>query len=109
MAKEYVLKRSPFDKNRLLKMGKEMLSEASSDRNHALECYQYFKDMVEESGGTDNTAKNLMVDCLKLAQNSRNSTTKLFAMMSKLLEVEANGGEGSAEGISLEELEKLIK
>jgi len=109
MAKEYVLKRSPFDRNRLLKLGKEMLSEASSDRNYALECYQYFKDMVEESGGTDNTAKNLMVDCLKLAQNSRNSTTKLFAMMSKLLELGSNDGEGGSDAISLEELEKLIK
>ena len=42
MSKEYVLKRSPFDKNRMLKLGKSILEEARHDRELALESHRYF-------------------------------------------------------------------
>ena len=48
MSKEYVLKKSPFDKNRMLKIGKNMLEEAKEDRELALEAHLYFKDMAQK-------------------------------------------------------------
>ena len=43
MTTDYILKRSPFDKNRMLKIGKNILDEADDDRDLALEAHQYFK------------------------------------------------------------------
>ena len=76
MSKDYVLKRSPFDKNRMLKVGKSILDDARHDRQLALESHSYFKEMVEASENTDNDAKRLMVECLKLAQSSKNNSVK---------------------------------
>lgn len=106
--KDYVLKRSPFDKNRMLKIGKSIVEEAKEDRDFALECHQYFKDMVERSDSTDNDAKRLMVECLKLAQSSKNSSIKALTLMVKLEELgESNLEAGSAAAISFNELESL--
>lgn len=106
--KEYVLKRSPFDKNRMLKIGKSIIDEAREDRQLALDAYRYFKDMVEQSEGTDNDAKRLMVDCLKLAQSSKNNSIKTLALMIKLEELENQFKEsGGSSVISFNELESL--
>ena len=108
MSKEYVLKKSPFDKNRMLKIGKNMLEEAKEDRELALEAHLYFKDMVEESGSTDNDAKRLMVECLKLAQSSKTSAVKTLTLMVKLEELGINTQGGTETSvISFNDLESL--
>lgn len=108
MTTEYVLKRSPFDKNRMLKVGKNILDEAKEDRDLALEAHEYFKDMVERSDSTDNDAKRLMVDCLKLAQSSKSSSIKVLTLMIKLEELDAGSSTvGGSSGISFTDLESL--
>tara|TARA_Y100001951_G_C11197661_1_gene215263 strand:- start:38 stop:379 length:342 start_codon:yes stop_codon:yes gene_type:complete len=108
MTTDYVLKRSPFDKNRMLKIGKNILDEAKEDRDLALESHQYFKEMVERSDGTDNDAKRLMVDCLKLAQSSKNNSIKTLTLLIKLEELGASpSSEGGSSGISFTDLESL--
>ena len=108
MSKEYVLRRSPFDKNRMLKIGKNILEEASEDRDLALQAYRYFKDMVEHSENTDNDAKRLMVDCLKLAQSSKNNSIKTLSLMVKLEELGTQSqGSDAASVISFNDLESL--
>tara|TARA_Y100000310_G_C20226466_1_gene598166 strand:+ start:72 stop:413 length:342 start_codon:yes stop_codon:yes gene_type:complete len=108
MSKEYVLRRSPFDKNRMLKIGKNILEEASEDRQLALEAHRYFKDMVEQSENTDNDAKRLMVDCLKLAQSSKNNSIKTLSLMVKLEELGTQSQDPNAASvISFNDLESL--
>jgi len=106
--KDYVLKRSPFDRNRMLKIGKNILDEATQDRDFALEAHQYFRRMVERSEDTDNDAKRLMVECLKLAQSSKNSSIKALSLMIKLEELEESSSkEGGSSAISFTDLESL--
>lgn len=108
MSKEYVLKRSPFDKNRMLKVGKSILEEAKEDRDFALDAHQYFKSMVERSEDTDNDAKRLMVECLKLAQSSKNSAIKALSLMIKLEELDGSSSTGGGmSAISFDDLESL--
>lgn len=108
MTTDYILKRSPFDKNRMLKIGKSILDESNDDRDLALEAHQYFKDMVERSDGTDNDSKRLMVDCLKLAQSSKNNSIKLLTLMVKLEELGENANShGGSSAVSFTDLESL--
>ena len=108
MRKEYILKRSPFDKNRMLKIGKSILDEASEDRDLALEAHRYFKDMVARSENTDNDAKRLMVECLKLAQSSKTSSIKALTLMVKLEELgNQSHGDSDTSVISFNDLESL--
>ena len=100
MVTNYKLTKSPFDVNRLQKIAKGVMQECKEDRILALSAHQYFKDMVEDNP-TDSTAKALMVDCLKVAQNSRNSVIKLLASMVKLeSSVQAVGKDGSLASFS---------
>ena len=108
MSKDYVLRRSPFDKNRMLKIGKSILDDARQDRQLALESHRYFKEMVEISENTDNDAKRLMVECLKLAQSSKNNSIKTLSLMVKLEELGSQPQDGSnASVISFNDLENL--
>ncbi len=98
MPKHYTLKRSPIDKNRLLKLCKESADNSYADRKLALETYKYYKSLVEENPN-DNTSKTLMAECLKLMQ----SATKIGAGLIELfIKVENSLAEGkSKDSISL--------
>ena len=85
-----------------------ILEEASEDRQLALESHRYFKDMVEQSENTDNDAKRLMVDCLKLAQSSKNNSIKTLSLMVKLEELGTQSQDSNAASvISFNDLESL--
>jgi len=83
MPKNYVLKNSPVDKNRLQKICKKMMDEAVEDRSLALETHRFFREMVDENPN-DSASKNLMVDCLKLAQTSKTSIIKVIDLLVKM-------------------------
>ena len=83
MPKNYVLKNSPVDKNRLQKICKKIMDEAVEDRNLALETHRFFREMVDENPN-DSASKNLMVDCLKLAQTSKTSIIKVIDLLVKM-------------------------
>ena len=83
MPSPYVLKKPPLDPNRLQKICKKVIDESGDDRQLALETHRFFRQMVDENP-QDSTAKSLMVDCLKLAQTSKNSVLKIVDLLIKL-------------------------
>ena len=83
MPTEYKLKRSVLDNNRIQKVAKKLIDESGQDRKLALDNLQYFKDMVQENPN-DSTAKSLIVDCMKLAQQSKDKVIKVIDLMIKL-------------------------
>ena len=106
MPSPYVLKNPPMDKNRIQKVCKKVLDEAGEDRKLALEAHRFFRQMLDENP-QDATAKNLLVDCLKLAQTSKTSTLKIIDLLIKLDTAQSNNA-GKAETDSLySQLEKL--
>jgi|TARA_S200002703_G_scaffold122886_1_gene108829 hypothetical protein len=94
MPSPYKLKNNPLDTGRILKIAKTLIDEAGEDRKLALESHKFFKAMVEEvqnseeAGRPDSTAMNLMVECLKVAQNSKNNVIKIMGLVAKLEEAQ---------------------
>jgi len=100
MPSPYVLKTSPIDKNRIQKTCKKVIDEANEDRKLALETHRFFRQMLDENP-QDASAKNLMVDCLKLAQTSKGSILKVIDLLIKLEASQQKGAEGKGETDSL--------
>ena len=94
MPSTYVLKNSPIDRNRLHKVCKKVIDEANEDRRLALDTHRFFREMLDENP-QDAAAKNLMVDCLKLAQTSKTSTLKVVDLLIKLETALEKGNEKS--------------
>ena len=106
MPSQYVLKNPPIDKNRIQKVCKKVLDEATEDRKLALDTHRFFRQMLDENP-QDASAKSLMVDCLKLAQTSKTSTLKIVDLLIKLDTARMNGA-GSSDVDSLySQLDKL--
>jgi len=83
MPKTYTLKRPVFDANRLQKIAKNILDEAKDDRAKALDTYDFFKTRVENDP-EDGDSKRGMVECLKIAQSSKNAAIKLVDLFVKM-------------------------
>lgn len=83
MPSQYILKNPPIDKNRVQKICKKVIDEANDDRKLALDAHRFFREMIDENA-QDSTAKNLMVDCLKLAQTAKGSILKVVDLLIKL-------------------------
>ena len=83
MPKTYILKKPVFDANRLQKIAKNILDEARDDRGIALDTYDFFKNRVE-TNPDDGDSKRGMVECLKIAQSSKNAAIKLVDLFVKM-------------------------
>ena len=94
MPSQYVLKNSPIDKNRIQKTCKKVIDEANEDRQLALDTHRFFRQMLDENP-QDAAAKNLMVDCLKLAQTSKGSILKVVDLLIKLDAAQLKGADKS--------------
>jgi histone H3/H4 len=105
MPSEYKLKTPVLDYNRLQKICKQIMDDSKEDRNLALEAHRYFRHMVEENP-QDASAKNLMVDCLKLAQSSKTNTIKAVDLLVKLEESFSKGGAKGA-SVVFDQLDKM--
>lgn len=92
MPSNYTLKNSPIDKNRIQKVCKKVIDEANEDRQLALDTHRFFRQMLDENP-QDAAAKNLMVDCLKLAQTSKASTLKVVDLLIKLETAQSRGAD----------------
>mgnify|MGYP003679852811 CR=1 FL=1 len=92
MPSSYTLKNSPIDKNRIQKVCKKVIDEANEDRQLALDTHRFFRQMLDENP-QDAAAKNLMVDCLKLAQTSKASTLKVVDLLIKLQTAQSRGAD----------------
>ena len=98
MPSPYVLKKPPLDPNRLQKICKKVIDESNDDRKLALETHRFFRQMVDENP-QDSTAKNLMVDCLKLAQTSKNSVLKIIDLLTKIDMVQSKGNKAEVDSL----------
>ena len=94
MPSPYVLKNSPLDSNRIQKVCKKVIDESNEDRKFALETHRFFRAMLDENP-QDASAKNLMVDCLKLAQTSKGNILKVVDLLIKMEASQARGSEKS--------------
>lgn len=106
MPSPYVLKNSPIDPNRIKKTCKKLIEEADSDRTLALEAHKFFREMLDDNPN-DAAAKNLMVDCLKLAQTSKTSTLKVIDLLIKLEASLTKGNDKSETETIFSRLENL--
>lgn len=105
MPSEYKLKAAVLDYNRLQKICKQIMDDSKEDRNLALDAHRYFREMVEENP-QDASAKNLMVDCLKLAQSSKTNTIKAVDLLVKLEDAFSKGQHAEASTI-FNQLDKI--
>jgi histone H3/H4 len=105
MPSEYKLKTPVLDYNRLQKICKQIMDDSKEDRTLALDAHRYFRQMVEENP-QDASAKNLMVDCLKLAQSSKTNTIKAVDLLVKLQDAFSTGEEAQASTI-FNQLDKM--
>lgn len=83
MPSDYVPKVAHLNPNRIQKIAKDLIGEAKEDRDLALHTHKFFRAMVDENP-QDSTAKQLMVDCLKVAQASKNNVIKILSLVSKM-------------------------
>jgi len=79
----YTLKKPVLDYNRLQKTCKQVLDDAREDRKYALDMHRFFRELVDDNP-LDAVSKNLMVDCLKLAQSSKANVHKTLDLIIKL-------------------------
>lgn len=110
MPSQYILKKPVMDMNRIQKTAKKLMEESTEDRSLALEMVSYYKEMVEENPN-DNTSKSLIVDCLKLAQSSKDKIIKVMDLLVKMeaatqktKSTKATGNDSASVFSALEEL-----
>ena len=68
---------------RVQRIAKKLIEEAAEDRQLALDAHRFFRGMVDENP-QDSVSKAQMVDCLKLAQTSKNNIVKVMDLMVKI-------------------------
>ena len=89
MPRQYTPKADTFNVSRILKTCKDIVKEAQEDRRVAIETHDYFKGIVdnrEDDTPPNPKAMELMVECLKVAQNSKNNVVKILNLAAKLEE-----------------------
>ena len=110
MPQEYIPKTPVLSPLRIQRIAKKLIEEAAEDRKLALETHRFFRQMVAENE-QDSTAKNLMVDCLKVAQASKNNVIKALNLVIKMQEEapELTKASGKASGSSIfSQLDSLV-
>ena len=86
MVTTYIPKTSLLSPTRIQKMTKKLIDVCNDDRARALETHRFFRQLVDENP-QDGSAKALMVECLKVAQTSKNHVAKLLNLAIKLEEI----------------------
>tara|TARA_R100001244_G_C5164687_1_gene131314 strand:- start:1844 stop:2179 length:336 start_codon:yes stop_codon:yes gene_type:complete len=108
MVTTYIPKNNPLGGTRLQKIAKKLIEESNEDRSLALETHRFFREMVDENP-QDAASKNLMVDCLKVAQASKNNVVKIIGLMIKMEEssIEKTKSSGHSPASVFSELDNL--
>ena len=87
MPREYVLKSSPIDGNRIKKIAKQLVEDAKEDRELTLQAYRFFKDLAEENPA-DNVAKTQMAALLKILQTTHSKTVDAINALMKYEDIQ---------------------
>jgi hypothetical protein len=95
MVTNYIPKNNPLGGTRLQQIAKKLIEEAKEDRSLALDTHRFFREMVDENP-QDSAAKGLMVDCLKVAQASKNNVVKIIGLMIKMEDVASDRTKSAA-------------
>tara|TARA_Y100000310_G_C20470728_1_gene709893 strand:- start:310 stop:648 length:339 start_codon:yes stop_codon:yes gene_type:complete len=82
MPREYVLKTSPIDGNRIKKVAKQLIEDAAEDRKLTLQAYRFFKQLAEDNPA-DNIAKTQMGALLKILQTTHGKTVDAITSLLK--------------------------
>ena len=106
MPSPYILKNPPIDKNRIQKICKKVIDESNDDRQLALDTHRFFRQMLDDNP-QDAAAKNLMVDCLKLAQTSKTSILKVVDLLIKLDMAQLKGSDKNETNSLYSQLDSL--
>ena len=106
MVTTYIPKTPIMNSNRIQRIAKKLIEEAGEDRQLALEAHRFFREMVDENP-QDASAKSNMVDCLKLAQSSKNHVVKIVDLLIKLEAVK--DGSKNSESSLFNELSNMMK
>lgn len=69
-------------------MCKSIMDECAEDKQKALEAYEHFKRDLQVEEGQEpvrdiSTSKKCMVECLKIAQNSKSDMIKMMGLVMK--------------------------
>jgi hypothetical protein len=97
MVTNYVPKNPVLGPTRIQKIAKKIIDECADDRALALETHRFFRQMVDENP-QDASAKSLMVDCLKVAQASKNNIIKVLNLVVKMEEIQPGDKSKAAGG-----------
>ena len=109
MPQQYTPKTDALPISRVKKIMKTIVDQGEEDRKNAYDAYDFFKTIVEEDKGiiTD-AAKKCMVDCLKLAKESRSNANKIFELVVEL-ELAKAAKVNALSGMSEKSLDELMK
>lgn len=106
----YNLTKSPVDSNRIKKIAKDVIANSEQDRKIALETAEEFKTKAEQfppdiegAGEAIIGYESLRVECLKLAQTSKNQVTKILSELIKLEGIQAKNTKEDLTFSSLDE------
>ena len=87
MPREYRLKHSPIDGNRIKKIAKGLIEDAKEDRELTIEAYRFFRQLADENP-QDNVAKTQMGALLKVLQSTHNKTVDAINALLKFEDIQ---------------------
>lgn len=107
----YIPKIQQLGPSRIQKICKDLLSDAQEDRRLALEANRLFRTFIDQNP-TDAVSKNLLVETLKVAQQSKQNVIKALQLLVKIDAIERHdktkvSGKSSPENI-FTALDKLV-
>ena len=110
MVTTYELKRNPIDKNRIIKIAKDIIKANNHDRDTALAMHDHFKGIATDGEVEEPyrlQANKLAVDCLKLAQSAGEKSVKLIDSLLKAAVINSGSkSEETADDLGFEEISK---
>jgi len=87
MPREYRLKHSPIDGNRIKKIAKGLIEDAQEDRELTIEAYRFFRELADENP-QDNVAKTQMGALLKVLQSTHSKTVDAINALLKFEDIQ---------------------
>lgn len=105
MVRTYIPKKSFFEPTRIHKIAKDILKDCGTDRDRALETFEFFKAMVA-SNPEDDKAKTELIHALSLSMDANDKIVKILELMVKMTQSEMKSSPPKSEGLSFEDLRK---
>ena len=105
MVRNYIPKKSFFEPNRIHKIAKDILKDCGTDRDRALETFEFFKNMVVDNP-YDDKAKTELIHALNLSMDANDKIVKILELMIKMTQSEMKSAPSKPENLSFEDLRR---